>query len=208
MMTYTVSDEEKMRAEQALMNFDHASKQLEIASNHLDLMKTPFKNNPEMDPSEVMKARAPIRRFRDKSVENFNIFKRSAFQCVKLMQDFSNDTQTVKLIKSFISTVDELEDKVNGFVALFSDLEDKGFANNIISFIENIQSKCNDIVEIIDNRIKDHIRKNILATNWANSVSDELNSKLEPKVPIVIDLYNKRQDQLNSVLKERGILGN
>jgi hypothetical protein len=124
------------------------------------------------------------------------------------MQDFSNDTQTVKLIKSFISTVDELEDKVNGFVALFSDLEDKGFANNIISFIENIQSKCNDIVEIIDNRIKDHIRKNILATNWANSVSDELNSKLEPKVPIVIDLYNKRQDQLNSVLKERGILGN
>ena len=207
-MSYSVSDEEKMQAERALMYFDHSIKQLELASKHLDLMKVPFKNNPEMDPKEVMKARAPIRRFRDKSVENFNLFKRSAFQCVKLMQDFSNDTQTVKLIKSFITTVNDLETKVNDFVKLFSDLEDKDFPNKIVSSIEGVQSKCDDIVEIVDDRIKDHIRRNILATTWVNSVGDELEMKIEPKVPLILDLYNKRQDQLNETIKERGTLGN
>jgi len=208
MMTYEVSDEEKMQAERALIYFDHTIKQLKLASNHLDLMKTPFKNNPEMDPKEVMKARAPIRRFRDKSVENFNLFKRSAFQCVKLMQDFSNDTQTLKLMKSFISTVNDLEDKVNRFVELFSDLEEKDFANNVVSFIEDIQSKCDDIEEIVDDRIKDHIRQNILATSWVNSVGNDLETKIEPKVPLILDLFNKRQDALNNNLKERGTLGN
>jgi replicative superfamily II helicase len=208
MMSYEVSDEEKMQAERALMYFDHSIKQLQLASNHLDLMKTPFKNNPEMDPKEVMKARAPIRRFRDKSVENFNLFKRSAFQCVKLMQDFSNDTQTVKLMKSFITTVNDLETKVNEFVELFSDLEEKDFANNIVSSIKAVQEKCDDIEELVDDRIKDHIRQNILATNWVNSVGKEIEMKIEPKVPLVLDLFNKRQDALNGVLKERGTLGN
>jgi len=207
-MTYDVSDEEKMQAERALVHFNHALKMLQLASDHLDIMKTPFKNSPEMDSKEVMKARAAIRRFRDKSVENFNLFKRAAFQCVKLMQDFANDTQTVKLMKSFISTVNELEDKVNKFVDLFTDLEDKNFATNIVKAIESVQSECDDISEIIEDRIKDHIQQNILATNWVDSVGDELEMKIEPKTPLILDLFNQRQDQLNDTIKERGTQGN
>jgi len=207
-MTYDVSDEEKMQAERALMYFNHCLKQLQLASDHLDIMKTPFKNNPEMDPKEVIKARAPIRRFRDKSVENFNLFKKAAFQCVKLMQDFSNDTQTVKLMKSFISSVNELENKVNIFVDLFTDLEVKDFSTQIVSSIEAVQSQCDEILEIIDDRIKDHIQQNILATNWVDTVGNELEMKIEPKTPLILDLFNKRQDQLNDTIKERGTQGN
>jgi replicative superfamily II helicase len=207
-MTYDVSDEEKMQAQRALLFFNHSLKLLQLASDHLDIMKTPFKNNPEMDPQEVMKARAAIRRFRDKSVDNFNEFKKAAFQCVKLMQDFANDTQTVKLMKSFISTVNELEDKVNNFVDLFTDLESKSFATDVVSSIEDVQSQCDDISEIIDDRIKDHIIQNILATNWVDTVGDELEMKIEPKTPLILDLFNKRQDQLNDTINERGRLGN
>jgi hypothetical protein len=207
-MTYDVSDEEKMQAERALVYFNHATKLLQLASDHLDIMKTPFKNNPEMSPKEVISARAAIRRFRDKSVENFNLFKRASFQCVKLMQDFANDTQTLKLMKSFISTVNELEDRVNKFVDLFTDLEAKNFASNIVGAIESIQSKCDDISEIIDDRIKDHIQQNILATNWVDTVGDELEMKIGPKTPLILDLFNKRQDQLNDTIKNRGTQGN
>lgn len=64
-MTYDVSDQEKNQANKAILFFDHAKKLLQMASEHLDIMKTPFKDSPDMPPEEVMKARAAIRRFRD-----------------------------------------------------------------------------------------------------------------------------------------------
>jgi DNA-binding ferritin-like protein (Dps family) len=140
---------------------------------------------------------------RDKVVDNFNDFKRSAFNCVNIMQIFSTDTQTLKLMKSFISSIDELEVKVNRFVDIFSDLESKSFAQDVVKLIENIQAQCDDIHEIIDDRIKTHIQTNILATSWVDNVSTDLQMQIERKTPLIIDLFNKRQDELNEALKER-----
>jgi len=202
-MTYEVSDVEKAEAEQALLYFEHCAKLLRMASEHLDIMKTPFKDNPKMEPKDVMRVRAAIRRFRDKAVDNFNKFKKSAFNCVNIMQRFASDTQTVKLMKSFISSIDDLEVKVNKFVDLFSDLEAKSFVNDVVAAIEAIQKECEDIDEIIDERIKNHIQKNILASSWVDSVSNNLQLKIEEKTPLIIDLFNQRQDQLNDAIKEK-----
>ena len=207
-MTYEVTDAEKRQAEQALTAFSHAKKDLVAAKDHLDIMKTPFKNNPEVDPKDVIEARAAIRRFRDKSLDNFGIFKEKAFRCVELMQSFSSDTQTLKLMKSFVSSINDLEAKVNDLADLFNDLEDKDFAKNIVSSMESVQDDCEDIEEIIDERIKDHIQTNILNRTWVDSVSSDLQTKIEPKPPLILDLFNKRQDQLNESIKERGNLGN
>lgn len=206
-MTYDVSDTEKVEAQKALVCFSHTFKLLQIASDHLNIMKTPFKNNPDMPPEEVMAARAAIRRFRDKSVENFNDFKASAFRCVNVMQNFASDTQTVKLMKSFISAIDDLELKVNSLTDLFKDLESKDFSQKVVTSIEAIQTQCDDIEEIVDERIKNHIQTNILASSWVDSVSSELQMKIEQKTPLILDLFNKRQDQLNDTIKERSTLG-
>lgn len=202
-MTYDVSDDEKQQAQRALLFFGHTNKLLEMASDHLDIMKTPFKDNPEMDPKEVVKARAAIRRFRDKSVENFNVFKKEAFKCVNVMQPFSTDTQTLKLMKSFITSIDGLETKVNQFSELFNDLESKSFSQDIVKNIEGIQEECKDLSEIIDERIKSHIQSNILATSWVDNVSNDLQMQIEEKTPLIMDLFNKRQDNLNEAIKER-----
>ena len=166
-------------------------------------MKTPFKENSDMTPEAVMKARVAIRRFRDQSAENFNDFKVAAFKCVNAMQPFSSDTQTIKLMKSFVNSVNDLETNVNDFIGLFDELDGKDFAKNIVSLIEAIQNKCEEIEEIIDERLKDHIQSNILAKNWVNSVSDELQTKIEKKTPLMLDLFNKRQDQLNQEVKNK-----
>lgn len=202
-MTYDVSDGEKVQAERALLCFNYSGKLLDSASDHLNIMKTPFKNNPEMSAEEVMKARAAIRRFRDKSVENFNEFKIASFKCVNAMQSFMSDTQTVKLMKSFISSVNDLEGKVNEFIDLFDDLESKDFPKNIVSNIEEIQKQCDDINEIVEERIISHVQSNILAKNWVDSISNNLQMKVEHKTPLILDLFNKRQEQLNDVIKER-----
>jgi len=201
-MSYDVTDAEKQQAEKAIIHFNHAIKLLSLADNHLNIMKIPFKNNPEISPEDVMKARAAIRRFRDQSVDGFNDFKVEAFKCVNIMKNFSSDMQTIKLMRSFISSVDALEIKVNDFVALFDELESKEFSKNVVSAIDEIQKQCEEIDEIIDERIKDHIQSNILAKSWVDSVSNELQIEVEEKTPIVMDLFNKRQKILSDKTKE------
>ena len=202
-MTYEVTDSEKQKAETALIYFDQAIKLLDLASDHLNIMKTPFKANPEMDVKSVMRARAAIRRFRDQSVENFNNFKREAFKCINSMQEFSSDTQVIKLLKSFVSTIDKLEDSVNDFISLFDDLEDKDFSKKVIMAIEAIQKQCKEVDDIVDDRIKSHIQSNILARSWVDSISQDLQMKVEKKTPLMLELFNDRQNQLNETLKER-----
>jgi hypothetical protein len=170
-------------------------------------MKTPFKDNPEISPKEIMAARAAIRRFRDKAIDNFNEFKIASFKCVNIMQPFSSDTQTLKLMKSFISSVESLETKVNSFADLFSNLEAKDFVQKIVTSVEDIQNQCKEVEEIINERIKTHIQSNILAKSWVDSVSDDLQMKVQKKTPLIMDLFNKRQDQLNEIIQERTQLG-
>jgi hypothetical protein len=202
-MSYDVSDSEKQQAQKALLYFKAAEKYLIQAADHLNIMKTPFKDNPDMTPEDVMKARAVIRRFRDKAIENFDKFKKIAFDCVNLMQTFESDTQTLKLMKSFIASIDDLEVSVNQFSELFNDLQAKEFVKDVTTFIEAIQKQCDEIDEIIDERIKSHIQTNILASSWVDSVSNDLQMKIEKKTPLIVDLYNQRQEQLNDAVEER-----
>src|SRR6185369_16722098 len=206
-MSYDVSDSERSQAEKALLYFKAAEKYLVQASDHLNIMKTPFKDNQDMTPEDVMTARAVIRRFRDKGIENFDKFKKVAFDCVNLMQTFSSDTQTLKLMKSFIASVDDLETGVNQFADLFNDLHSKDFVKDVVVAIENIQKQCDEIEKIINERIKSHIQTNILAKSWADSISNDLQMKIEKKTPLIVDLYNQRQEQLNDAVEERSPTG-
>lgn len=202
-MSYNVSDDEKKLAEKALLYFDFALKKLNIATTHLNIMKTPFKENPQVDPKSIMQARAALRRFRDKVIDNFNEFKIVCFNCVNIMQSFASDTQSVKLMKSFISSIDGVEVKVNDFADLFLDLQSKEFVNDIIKIIEDIQKESDSLEEIIDERIKNHIQSNILAKSWVDSISNDLQVNIEKKTPLILDLFNERQDQLNQLINDK-----
>ena len=202
-MSYDISDTEKQQAERAMIHFSSCIKLLDIASDHLNIMGTPFKESPEMSPESVMEARAAIRRFRDQSAENFNEFKSEAFRAIKAMEPFSADTNTIKLVKAFIASVDTLEAKVNSFIDLFVDLEDKDFSKNVVTEIEAIQAQCDEVEILIDDRMMKHIQSNILAKSWVDSVSKNLQIQVEKKTPYLIDLYNKRQEQLQDALKSK-----
>ncbi len=199
-MSYDVTDAERKYAQRALVCFNRALKLLNIASDHLNILKTPFKDNPEIKPEEIMTVRVSLRDFRDKSVENFNEFKKMAFRCIHVMQRFSSDTQIIKLIKSFIASVDDLEVKVNEFVDLFSDLESKEFSKEIVTKIEEIQEECEDIDDLVETRIIDHIQSNILSSSWVDAVSKDLQMKVEKRVPLIMELSKERIEQIDKAL--------
>jgi hypothetical protein len=198
-LTYDLSDDEKAQAEKALLAFDYASKFLRRASEHLNIMLTPFKDNPDISPEEIVKFRTPLRRFRDKAIENFNQFKIAAFKCVSLMQMFSSDTQSSKLTHSFVSSVENIEKQVNKFSALFEDLKSKDFVQSIITSITDIQKETDELQEIIEERIKEHLQTNILGKTWVDGVSQQLQMNIEKKTPLLIELEQKRQQELTDL---------
>jgi hypothetical protein len=200
-LTYDITDLEKAQAEKALLAFDYTLKLLRLSSDHLNIMLIPFKDHPEIPEKEIVKYRAALRRFRDKAIENLNNFKRYSFQCISLIQMFSTDTQTSKLIKSFISSVEDIEKLVNRFSGLFDKLDSKDFVTEIVKEAEQIQKEIEQLEDLIDSRIKTHIQTNILGKTWVDNVSDELQINVENKTPLIIELNKKRQEELNHLNK-------
>lgn len=198
-LSYDVSDAEKSQAEKALMAFDNALSLLKIANEHLNIMFQPFKNNPDIATKQIVEYRAALRRFRDKVVENFNRFKIASFRCITLMQMFASDTQTIKIIKSFISSIEDIEKQVNLFVDVFSNLESKDFVKNVIERINKIQKECIELEDIIEERVKSHLQSNILGKSWVDGISNDLQTKIERRTPLLVDLFKERQNQLNNI---------
>lgn len=192
-MSYEVPDEEKDKASKAIRHFQHLIKIMKSCNEHLELMHTPFKDNGDLSTDQAYTARAALRRYRDKVIDNFNIFKRQAFKCFVLLQPFSIDTQFVKLNKSFVFSISDIEKQVNKFAELFSNIESKDFAQNMIKSIENIKKEMAKLEQIVEDRIIDHIQTNILARNWVDNVSNELQEKVEDKIPLAIQLVNERR---------------
>jgi hypothetical protein len=201
MMTYQISDPEKDQAEKAMRWFNHCLKRLEQCDEHLNLIYNPFKKHPDITPEKIFKRRAMLRTYRDKVVENFNNFKKAAFKAYVIMQPFTSDTQTEKLMKSFVSSIEDIEIQVNRFVDLFSDLKSEDFSKGIVTAIENIKKEIVQLEQIVDERVKDHLQTNILARNWVDSVSNELQEKVEKNSPLVMQLVEDRMKMLDETNK-------
>ncbi len=203
-MSHQVSDAEKEQAEKALKAFSMSLKLLKAASDHLDIMLTPFKDHSDISNEQLLKFRAALRRFRDKSIDNFNAFKIAAFQCFTLMNLFSTDTQTLKLMKSFITSIEDIEKQVNEFSDIFGDLGSKTFVADVVKIMELVKKECEELQDIIDERITPHIQKNIIGKTWVDSVSSDLKMEVEKQTPLFMDLFKEHQDQLNESKKDEG----
>jgi len=191
-LTYEVPNAEKDKATKIVMHLDHLLKMLKACEEHLNLIYTPFKDNQSISTEQIFSARAALRRYRDKAVSNFNDFKRQAFKCFVLMQPFSFDSQMVKLSKSFVLAISDIEKQVNRFADVFSNLESKDFGSTIVKSIDNIKKELAQINQIIEDRMKDHIQNNILARSWVDTVSDELQEKVEKRIPLSVKLVEQR----------------
>lgn len=194
LMTYEISDSEKDHAEKAIRWFNYALKKLEACDTHLDLIYTPLKQKDGITPDALFKIRASLRLYRDKVAENFNDFKTAAFKCYVMMQPFTSDTQTEKVLKSFVASIEDIETQVNRFIELFDNLKSEDFIEAIIPAIDHIKKEISELKQIVEDRMKGHIQSNILAKNWVDAVSNELQEKVEKKSPLVMQLVEERSE--------------
>jgi len=191
-MNTELNDEEKSIANRGLIRSKKAQKDLKNCLFFISGFYTPFKDNSESTPEEIFKIRATLRIFRDKNIENFNNFKMSAFYLLECLEYFSTDVQTIAIVNSFNSYIDELEDLVNKFSDLFSDLKSKDFIKKSIEYLDKIKSKIDDVLDMLDNRINKHIKENMLSINWRDELAATLNKTIKDRVPILLELEKKQ----------------
>ena len=198
-MSYEITEGEKLQAEKVMRSLDKLIKDLKTADKTLDLMYNPFKNKSDISPEEVFKIRVSLREYRDTIIEKFNIFKKQAFLSYSAMQLFISDTQLVKIVKSFIASINDMEKQVNRFAELFSQLDSKDFVSSVLKGIELIKKECAQVEEVIENRVKPYFQDNIISKTWVDNVGEELQKKIKEKTPLMQQLL----EQKNKVLENK-----
>lgn len=199
-MSYPITDEEKLRAKNLLTYTDHSKKALKKAKEFLNKIKIPFTNsekaNEEINPNDVIGSRFWLRKFRDICIDNFNKFKEYALYTFSIFEYFSSDNQILGLMKGLSSSIDDLEDEVNKFSGIFDNLDSGTFKDDILRYIKSIEDKCDIIFNLIEKRIQPYIYKNVLGTNWMDSVNNKVRimpQKRQPLIPTIFNIYqNKR----------------
>lgn len=172
---------------------------MKTAADHLDLMASPLKENGDIPPDDIFAARSRFREFRDKIAENFNDFKTIAFRCYVAVQPFTSDTQMNKILKSFVMSIEDLEEDVNDVIHLFDDLKSKDFIKNFLEGVDKIHTGTEELKDIIENRINGHIQMDILDRNWVSDMSHKLQEKVEKKSPLIMRLVEERENKARNI---------
>lgn len=192
-LNYEITDAEKIKAKKTLVLFEFLIQKLDSFLDHLDLMHSSFENS-KNESKDIFERRADVRRYRDKVLQNFSEIEKIAFKCYISLNNFKSDTQTVKLIKSYTDSFEDLEKQTDRFSELFVDLQSEDFSTNIVKAIEFIKKQASELKQIIEDRVISHFKINILNQNWIANMSDKLQEKIENKDPKSVEMAKERDN--------------
>ena len=209
--TEEISKEECSRANMLLSYLDYARKTLDEACKYLDTIAVPFKNSKEsgtaITSDQILKDRAHLRQFKEEVIKKFNHFKVYAGYAYGGFEYFSSDPQILGLSKSLFTSIDTLENKVNGFIALFDNLDSADFVDNVLKMIgddseeskgkDSIKKHCETIKTLIEDRIQHHIAKHVLGSSWLDSVSGKVSITPQKRVPKITKYYEDLKSNKN-----------
>jgi hypothetical protein len=196
-MSFDVPRSEKRVAEKAEECFQHFNRKLKKALNHLSLIYDPFKNLQDIDNKQLVDKRHIFRRYKNQVKKNFEDVVKDAYKVVTLMSEFSSDTKTQELMNSFTDSIEDLQKQVRNFLSIFSNLNNKSFHSELVASIDSVRKKANQVRQLVNDRILEHIDSNILAKDWMASISDKYQYKVDEKLPLVMELFKERQKALD-----------
>lgn len=195
-MNYTVPDSEKEIAEKAEEYLDQLLVEFQAFSLYLNLIYMPFKKYSNVDMSMIVEYRKTFKQYRDQVKIKFNKIKKIIYQILTLLNTFSTDTATSEIIDAFANSIKDLDKYIETFVNIFDDFNNPDFPKYIVSTIDSIIKQINQIEQIVNDRVLDHIDTNILAKNWIKDFTANEDKPIEDRVPLVMQLFQERQELL------------
>lgn len=196
-MNFDVPESEKKVAETARQHFEEVIVACEDLADYLRKIYNPFYKLQNPDMKLIQKYSKTFIDYSKEVNKKFNDILIATKNSVKTMEEFSADTSTEEMMDSFMGTIRELRKYIDIFMSIFQNLNNQDFRNNLISTIDSIKKQTNQIKQLVNDRILEHIENNILARNWSENISDDQEeAKKEEKVPLFVELYRERQQAL------------
>ncbi len=177
---FEVPEAEKKAAVLALEHLDDLlENKLSNMMEHLELIYEPFKNHQGITPEQAHSAEVHFQTFVETVKENLTDVKISIYKCMKLLETFSSDHEVGKILKSIDEFIDNLDHQVETLTDVLENTKSKEFQTNVIKCIDAIKKIEAQIEELINERIKDFLKKNILNENWATEIKREISEEKE-----------------------------
>jgi hypothetical protein len=201
-MSIEIPDGEINIAKRAVVHFEKLVKKLNSFNKHLNAIYNPFKEYQTVSSDSVEKYRGAIWKYRSQIKENFDKIKELSLLCVRDMSHFDSDTHITELLTSFSNDVGGTEDQVSSLMSVLSNWDTGNYKNNVVTAIESLKKEIAELRKLIYDRIIDHLNTNILAKNWVDDISDELNISIQDREPVITQLYQEREKQLKQMLSK------
>jgi len=199
-MSLDVPSSEKKIAQMVVRKFQQLSKKIDAFDKHLDILYNPFKSHETVTEESVIQHRAALRRYRDKIKDNFANIKVFIVSCITDLNYFSSDTHISELMKSFNDSIGDIEEALEDLLTNLDNWKNKEYRTNVMKCIESVKKQCNQLDDLINDRIIDDINTNILAKNWTDNLDDKLKSSIKDKEPYVKRLHEDREQRLKELL--------
>ncbi len=201
-LSISIPDDERKIAASAVVHFEKLVKKLQALNKHLNLIYNPFKEYQTVSAESVHQYRKAIWEYRKQIIENFHKVKELALICVRDLSHFDSDTHITELLSAFSDDIGDVEDQITSLTSILSNWDTGNYKNNVTTAIETLKTEIAEIRKLIYDRIIDHINTNILAKNWVDNISEELNMSIKQQEPLIIQLYQEREKKLKQMLSE------
>lgn len=196
-MSFQVPDSERRIAEKASELFSELNAMVRMSIRHLNIIHEPFSKSKEpLDSEVIIKYRRVFRRYRNQIKKNLYSLIKKAESCAITMAKFSSDSKITEMMNSFLGNVKDVEKAGEKLLGSFSELDSDKFKDLVIATVDMVKKQLQQLKQLINDRILDHIDSNILAKNYVGSLTDEEGKMVYDKLPMIVELYKQRQEAM------------
>jgi len=160
--SYPISFEDKQAAENIKELAESMDSVIDNINKELELIYTPFKNNPNVSQKEIWDNRGQLRNYIKEINDHLNKFKEYGIQTLKWLKHFEPDTNFTSITNAFEKASEDLNLQFERLSDVVKNIDNPDLPKGLVTAIDNIKKESAQLKSIIDTRLISHINDNIL----------------------------------------------
>jgi HPt (histidine-containing phosphotransfer) domain-containing protein len=194
-----VPESKKNYAIKAVTYLKKLDKKLNYFNDYLDKIYNPFKEYSEVSEESIVDHRGAIHNYCEEIQQLHDELKDLSSTIVYSLKIFEYDSDFLELTKSLTAEFEDISNLINELCDCLVDYESTEYQENVVKTIELLKENIDKIKESINDRLIDHINKNVLKKSWLDDIENK--ERVEDE-PLISKLYKERNNQIKEIVGE------